>query len=271
MQLLRCARLGRRRLPLWKAMALLLLLSPVSCWLLLSSIDVAGKTSYSLQPALRYINNAGYDSLYPFQGGSRLNDSHSRKEVEVDDKGVRVNPPNGRLPKEAMEKTQHDGTHASISPPPHESTVRTSSQVQRSDSRHPNGSHTTVVQVQRSKPEQPVTPTQTGPDSLELLRHSLLQRNTEQRVLNADKFPAAANLSGGLVLVVQVHRREAYLRQLLSSLRQAREIESVLLVISHDYYYDEIDRIVQEIDFCRVSFQRLGVGWREGGRGRGEQ
>lgn len=256
MQLLRC---GRRRLPLWKVIALLLLLSPVSCWLLLSSIDVAGKTRYSLQPALRYINSAAYDTTYPFQGGGRLNGSHSQKEFVVDDKGGRANPPNSRLPKEVMEKTQHDGTHATVFPPPHKPTVRVGNpapQVQRS-SRLPesqNQSHAaTVVQFRRSKPEQPPTPSQTGPDSLELLRRRLLQRNTEQRILNADKFPAAASLSGRLVLIVQVHRREAYLRHLLSSLRQAREIETVLLVISHDYYYDEIDKAVQDIDFCRVS------------------
>lgn len=50
-----------------------------------------------------------------------------------------------------------------------------------------------------------------------------------------------------------MHRRDGYLQQLLHSLKNAEGIESVLLVLSHDYMYDEMTKLVQSIDFCRVS------------------
>lgn len=50
------------------------------------------------------------------------------------------------------------------------------------------------------------TPSMNGPDSLQLLRQEYLRYNTEQRVLNAEKFPPLA--ADGLVLVVQVRRYE---------------------------------------------------------------
>lgn len=94
-------------------------------------------------------------------------------------------------------------------------------------------------------------PSQIGPNSLQLLRDHLFKLNQEQRVQNADKFPPLAH--DGIVLIVQVHRREGYLQQLFNSMKKVQGIEKVLLVISHDYYYDEIMKLVQSVDFCRVS------------------
>lgn len=39
---------------------------------------------------------------------------------------------------------------------------------------------------------------------------------------------------------------------MIVSLAQAKGIENVLLVFSHDYYDDEINELVQTIDFCKV-------------------
>ena len=94
-------------------------------------------------------------------------------------------------------------------------------------------------------------PSQKGPDSLQLLHQRLLKLNEVQRVINADKFPPLTN--DGLILIVQVHKRENYLKQLFESLKKAKGIEKVLLVISHDYYYDEMNTMVDSVDFCRVS------------------
>ena len=94
-------------------------------------------------------------------------------------------------------------------------------------------------------------PSQKGPDSLQLLHQHLRTLNHKQRVLNADKFPPLSN--DGLVLIVQVHKRENYLKQLFESLKKAEGIENVLLVISHDYYYDDMNTVVKSVDFCRVS------------------
>lgn len=95
-------------------------------------------------------------------------------------------------------------------------------------------------------------PSQKGPDSLQLLHKHMVKLNEKQRVLNANKFPPLSN-DGGLVLIVQVHKRENYLEQLFESLRKAKGIENVLLVISHDYYYDNMNAVVKSVDFCRVS------------------
>ena len=94
-------------------------------------------------------------------------------------------------------------------------------------------------------------PSQNGPDSIQILRDRLVRANEEQRVLNADCFPELA--PDGVILVVQVHRREGYLQQLFNSMRKVRGIEKVLLVISHDYFYDDIMKLVKTVDFCRVS------------------
>ena len=94
-------------------------------------------------------------------------------------------------------------------------------------------------------------PSQKGPNSLQLLHQQMRRLNHKQRVLNADKFPPLSN--DGLVLIVQVHRRENYLKQLFESLKKAKGIENVLLVISHDYYYDDMNAMVESVDFCRVS------------------
>lgn len=95
-------------------------------------------------------------------------------------------------------------------------------------------------------------PSQKGPDSLQLLHKHMVKLNEKQRVLNDNKFPPLSN-DGGLVLIVQVHKRENYLKQLFESLRKAKGIENVLLVISHDYYYDDMNTVVESVDFCRVA------------------
>ena len=100
-------------------------------------------------------------------------------------------------------------------------------------------------------------PSQKGPDSLQLLHQRLQTLNRQQRVLNADKFPPLSN--DGLVLIVQVHKRENYLKQLFESLKRTKGIEKVLLVISHDYYYDDMNAVVASVDFCRVSLYQLVI------------
>ncbi|KRT84641.1 hypothetical protein AMK59_1483, partial [Oryctes borbonicus] len=50
----------------------------------------------------------------------------------------------------------------------------------------------------------------------------------------------------------QVHDRIKYLRHLIVSLAQAQDISQALLVFSHDIYDEEINNLVQSIDFCKV-------------------
>ena len=94
-------------------------------------------------------------------------------------------------------------------------------------------------------------PSLSGPSSLELLQKVLMKANKAQIIYNQNKFPPLAE--DGLVLIVQVHKREGYLKQLLESLKVAKGIEKVLLVISHDYFYDDMNALIRSIDFCPVS------------------
>ena len=140
-------------------------------------------------------------------------------------------------------------------------------QVQEHLESHRNLTNASVQQVVAiSKHQSPLAsdsvhldpvPSQKGPDSLQLLHQRLRTLNHKQRVLNTDKFPPLSN--DGLVLIVQVHKRENYLKQLFESLKKAEGIEKVLLVISHDYYYDDMNDVVASVDFCRVSLCQLVV------------
>ncbi|XP_026467963.1 alpha-1,6-mannosyl-glycoprotein 2-beta-N-acetylglucosaminyltransferase isoform X2 [Ctenocephalides felis] len=74
--------------------------------------------------------------------------------------------------------------------------------------------------------------------------------NTKQTVINEEIFGPLQNDS--VVIVVQVHTRITYLRHLIISLAQAQGISNVLIVFSHDYYDEDINDLVQSVDFCKV-------------------
>ncbi|CAA9996384.1 unnamed protein product, partial [Nesidiocoris tenuis] len=53
-------------------------------------------------------------------------------------------------------------------------------------------------------------------------------------------------------LFFQIHTRIVYLRHLIVSLAQAKDIETTLLVFSHDFYDTEANDLVQAVDFART-------------------
>lgn len=63
---------------------------------------------------------------------------------------------------------------------------------------------------------------------------------------------------------MQVHTRITYLRHLIVSLAQAKDISKILLIFSHDYYDEDINDLVQTIDFCKVLQVNLNISllWR---------
>lgn len=83
----------------------------------------------------------------------------------------------------------------------------------------------------------------------EILR-MIYRYNELQTILNEDIFGPLQNDS--VIIVVQVHKRITYLRHLIVSLAQARDISRTLLVFSHDHFDDDINDLVQSIDFCKV-------------------
>ena len=82
------------------------------------------------------------------------------------------------------------------------------------------------------------------------IRQLTERANSEQMIINGDAFDTLGNDS--IVIVVQVHKRITYLRHLIYSLSQARDICKTLLIFSHDFYDEEINELVQSIDFCKV-------------------
>lgn len=88
-------------------------------------------------------------------------------------------------------------------------------------------------------------------NSRQQLRREVLQANLEERIFNLDRFELSRDETG-IIVVVQVHNRSEYLRECLNSLRRAKGIGEVLLILSHDVTSPEIDDLVSTIDFCPV-------------------
>ncbi|XP_018332311.1 alpha-1,6-mannosyl-glycoprotein 2-beta-N-acetylglucosaminyltransferase isoform X2 [Agrilus planipennis] len=82
------------------------------------------------------------------------------------------------------------------------------------------------------------------------MKYFINRYNKEQTVINENIFGPLQNDS--IVIVVQVHDRINYLRHLIVSLAQVTDIAQVLLIFSHDFYDEEINGLVQSIDFCKV-------------------
>ncbi|XP_052127085.1 alpha-1,6-mannosyl-glycoprotein 2-beta-N-acetylglucosaminyltransferase isoform X1 [Frankliniella occidentalis] len=89
-----------------------------------------------------------------------------------------------------------------------------------------------------------------GAPDMDAIKAGIRRYNDEQRVLNEDIFGPLQ--PDALVVVVQVHTRIVYLRHLIVSLAQAKDIDQVLLVFSHDVYDPEVNELVQAVDFCKV-------------------
>ena len=90
------------------------------------------------------------------------------------------------------------------------------------------------------------------PFSLTALEDMILDRNRHQRILNWDKF--GSNLEPNeSIIVIQVHNRAQYLMALIESLRSVDGIEKSLLIFSHDVFDLNINAIVTNITFTRVS------------------
>lgn len=76
--------------------------------------------------------------------------------------------------------------------------------------------------------------------------------NGEQSIRNEDIFGPVSDNSTLAVIVVQVHNRLQYLRQLIISLSQAKDIEKTLIVFSHDFWEPEVNDLVASVDFAKT-------------------
>ena len=84
------------------------------------------------------------------------------------------------------------------------------------------------------------------------LREFVGSANAAEFIRNKEKFGSKFSQTS-IVIVVQIHDRVDYFSRLLKSLSHAKGIEDALLIISSDFYTEEIYKHVDSIDFCRVS------------------
>ena len=82
-----------------------------------------------------------------------------------------------------------------------------------------------------------------------LIMLSILDSNRQQTIRNvhlmSSDFGASAD---SVTIVIQIHKRPAYLRHLVDSLAKAQHIQDTLVVFSHDYHSSVLNKIVESID-----------------------
>ena len=119
--------------------------------------------------------------------------------------------------------------------------------------------------VEPDEPEQLViAPPITGTSAQEDIQHCIDMRtsykdivecivefNQNSPIRNREQF-AKIPLDDDLIIAIIAHKRRNYLEKVIESLRKVEGIEQVLLVISHDGYFDDMVRLSKSIDFCRV-------------------
>lgn len=82
------------------------------------------------------------------------------------------------------------------------------------------------------------------------IRRLLHQYNVEEKILNKDMYGPVKKDT--LIFVVTVHKLSIYLEFLIVSLSQVIGVDDTLVIFSHTYYDENINTLIQSIDFCRV-------------------
>ncbi|KAJ3695626.1 hypothetical protein LUZ60_001003 [Juncus effusus] len=77
-----------------------------------------------------------------------------------------------------------------------------------------------------------------------------LEETNRRPPRNTHLFPSLSK--DHIKIVLYVHNRPKYLKIVVDSLSQVEGISETLLIVSHDGYFPEMDRIIQEIKFCQV-------------------
>ncbi|KAL7043389.1 hypothetical protein ACKWTF_001487 [Chironomus riparius] len=82
------------------------------------------------------------------------------------------------------------------------------------------------------------------------LKKLLAMKNVEQKILNEKKYGPVTKET--IFITIQVHNRIEYLKYLIDSFRNAKDIDKALLIFSHDVYENNINELIQNIDFAMV-------------------
>ncbi|KAI5683042.1 hypothetical protein M9H77_04270 [Catharanthus roseus] len=78
----------------------------------------------------------------------------------------------------------------------------------------------------------------------------LLEKRNQLPPRNLDLYPELAK--DHTVIVLYVHNRPQYLKVVVDSLSKVVGISETLLIVSHDGYFDEMNKIIEGIRFCQV-------------------
>lgn len=73
--------------------------------------------------------------------------------------------------------------------------------------------------------------------------------NTYGAIRNADKFQLEEDY---IPLVIRVYNKHEYLKFSLEQMRNVDGINKTMIIVSHDGIFEEVFKVVQEIDFCQV-------------------
>ncbi|KAM0063087.1 putative alpha-1,6-mannosyl-glycoprotein 2-beta-N-acetylglucosaminyltransferase [Helianthus debilis subsp. tardiflorus] len=90
--------------------------------------------------------------------------------------------------------------------------------------------------------------------SIKLPKHNRLSKMLENKnqlpPRNMDLYPNLAK--GRIIIVLYVHNRPQYLKLVVDSLSRVSGIDETLLIVSHDGYFEEMNKVVEGIRFCQV-------------------
>ncbi|GKA03171.1 alpha-1,6-mannosyl-glycoprotein 2-beta-N-acetylglucosaminyltransferase [Tanacetum coccineum] len=90
--------------------------------------------------------------------------------------------------------------------------------------------------------------------SVKLPKHNYLSKMLEGKnqlaPRNMDLYPSLAK--DRIVIVLYVHNRPQYLKLVVDSLSRVSGINETLLIVSHDGYFEAMNKIVEGIRFCQV-------------------
>lgn len=88
------------------------------------------------------------------------------------------------------------------------------------------------------------------PENIEALRERANSMNKDQTIMNKHLCPWISQVAdNAVVIVVMVHNRLSYFAEFLNSLKDIQNIEKSFLVISQDVFSDDIDRLLDSVDF----------------------
>lgn len=85
------------------------------------------------------------------------------------------------------------------------------------------------------------------------LKNEIQAQNNANKTINiGSKTSTIYKMPKFFVILIQVHSRFNYLKELINSLKETKFIDQALVVFSHDIFNEEMNTLINSIDFCAV-------------------